>query len=72
MKAAGLQLLGGTDLFVLARHFQAAHIWRELAERHILVRKFDHTADWLRFGLPKDEAGLSRLKLALAEILGAL
>ena len=72
LKAAGLQLLGGTDLFVLARHFQAAHIWRELAERHILVRKFDHTADWLRFGLPKDEAGLSRLKLALAEILGAL
>ncbi len=72
LNSSGLQLLGGTDLFVLARHFQAAHIWRELAKRHILVRKFDHTADWLRFGLPRDEADGSKLNLALAEIMGAL
>ncbi len=72
VKSAGLQVLGGTDLFVLARHFQAAHIWRELAARHILVRKFDHTADWLRFGLPRDKDGLARLNAALSEIVGAL
>ena len=72
LKAAGFQVLGGTDLFVLARHFQAAHIWRELAARQISVRKFEHTADWLRFGLPKDEAGLARVKAALAEIMAAL
>lgn len=72
LKAAGLQLLGGTDLFVLARHFQSAHIWRELAKRHILVRKFDHSTDWLRFGLPKDEAALAMVQTALADIMGAL
>ncbi len=72
LKSAGMQVLGGTDLFVLARHFQAAHIWQELAKRQILVRKFDHTADWLRFGLPKDDAALARLKAALSEIISAL
>lgn len=72
LTTAGLQLVGGTDLFVLARHFQSAHIWRELAARHILVRKFDHAADWLRFGLPKDSAVRARLEEALAAIMAAL
>lgn len=72
LTSAGLQLVGGTDLFTLARHFQAAHIWRELAARHILVRKFDHSADWLRFGLPRDKDGLERLNTALAEIMRSL
>lgn len=72
LKSASLQLLGGTDLFVLARHFQAAHIWREMAARHILVRKFEHAADWLRFGLPKGAAELARLNLALADIMAEL
>ena len=72
LKAAGLQVLGGTDLFVLARHFQAAHIWRELAGRHILVRKFAHAADLMRVGVPKDEVALARLKAALADVMNAL
>jgi cobalamin biosynthesis protein CobC len=69
---AGLQVLGGTDLFVLARHFQAQHIWRELAARHILVRKFDYQQDWLRFGLPADDGARERLAAALREITAGL
>jgi cobalamin biosynthesis protein CobC len=68
----GLAVLGGTDLFVLARHFQAQHIWRELAARQILVRKFDYQADWLRIGLPADASGRERLNLALSDIMAGL
>ncbi|MGL4488150.1 MAG: threonine-phosphate decarboxylase CobD [Rhizobiaceae bacterium] len=69
---AGLQVLGRTDLFVLARHFQAAHIHKSLCERHILARKFDYQADWLRFGFPKNEADLERVRNALSQIMAAL
>lgn len=69
---AGLEVLGGTSLFVLVRHFQARHIWRELAKRHILVRKFDYSRDWLRFGIPADAAARSRLDAALRDIMAGL
>ncbi|MGB8817842.1 MAG: threonine-phosphate decarboxylase CobD [Rhizobiaceae bacterium] len=72
LTVSGLQVVGGTDLFVTARHFQAAHIWRELAARHILARKFDYAADWLRFGLPADDAGIARLEHALSAIMAEL
>ena len=42
LTGAGLQVLGATDLFVLARHFQANHISVELAARLILARKFKY------------------------------
>jgi cobalamin biosynthesis protein CobC len=72
LDGAGLKVLGGTDLFVLTRHFQAAHIQKRLCEKHILVRKFEYQADWLRFGFPKDEAGFQTLQTALSEIMAAL
>ena len=72
LKQSGLQLVGGTDLFVLARHFQAKHIWRELANRHILVRRFDYQHDWLRFGIPTGTESQLRLTAVLAEIMAAL
>ena len=72
LTGAGLTVPGGTDLFVLARHFQAHHIWRELATRNILVRKFDYQHDWLRFGLPADAAARERLTVALREIMADL
>jgi cobalamin biosynthetic protein CobC len=68
----GLQVLGGTDLFVLARHFQAQHIWRELAARHILVRKFEYQQDWLRFGMPGDNRTRERLAGALRDVMADL
>ena len=68
----GLTVIGGTDLFVLARHFQATHIQRSLCDQHILVRKFDYQADWLRFGLPFDDAAFQRLRIVLSQIMVAL
>ena len=67
-----IQVLGGTDLFVLARHFQAPWIHKSLCEQHILVRKFSYQADWLRFGLPADDAGFERLETALTDIISQI
>lgn len=72
LKEADLKIVGGTDLFVLVRHFQAAFIHKRLCEHHILVRKFDYQADWLRFGLPKNEDALGRVKTALSKIMSEL
>jgi cobalamin biosynthesis protein CobC len=67
-----MQVLGGTDLFVLARHFQATWIHKALCEKHILVRKFTYQADWLRFGMPGDDVGFERLETALSEIIASI
>ncbi len=67
-----MQVSGSTDLFVLARHFQASWIHLQLCEKHILVRKFGYQADWLRFGLPCDDAGFERLELTLSEIMASI
>jgi cobalamin biosynthetic protein CobC len=62
----GLELLGGTDLFVLARHDDAQDIWHRLAESRILSRVFAGKPDWLRLGLPAGRAAWNRLDKALA------
>ncbi len=67
-----MQVLGGTDLFVLARHFQATWIHKALCEKHILVRRFAYQADWLRFGLPGDDEAFERLEMALSEIIESI
>ncbi|HET6222912.1 MAG TPA: aminotransferase class I/II-fold pyridoxal phosphate-dependent enzyme, partial [Dongiaceae bacterium] len=65
LKAGGLEIVGGTDLFRLAAHPEAGEIYSRLGRRGILVRDFrDHPA-WLRFGIPP-ESGLARLAAALA------
>jgi cobalamin biosynthetic protein CobC len=62
---AGLDVVGGTSLFRLAHHNDAATIHAALARRHIWTRKFAHATDLLRFGLPGDDAALGRLATAL-------
>mgnify|MGYP000126035800 CR=1 FL=1 len=63
---AGLTVPGGTDLFVLAEHPDAAALEAHLGRQGILVRAFrDHPA-WLRFGLPPDAAARERLRAALS------
>ncbi len=57
----------GTALFQWRPRADAAHLHRRLAERGILTRLFD-TPSGLRFGLPGDEAGWSRLDAALAAV----
>lgn len=66
LDGAGLKIIGGTDLFKLVRHPEAARLYEHLARSHILVRRFDYAGDWLRIGLTPDEEGDRRLADALA------
>jgi cobalamin biosynthetic protein CobC len=66
LTGAGLDIVGGTDLFKLVRHPDAADLYQHLARSHILVRKFDYAGDWLRIGLTPDEYGDRRLAQAIA------
>jgi cobalamin biosynthesis protein CobC len=63
---AGFDVTGGTALYRLARHPEAAGLHRKLAQRHIWCRSFDWANDLLRFGLPPDAEALDRLAAALA------
>lgn len=63
---AGCRVLGGTPLFRLAAHPLAQEIGEMLARRGVLVRRFPHEPEWLRFGIPGSEAGWLRLEEALA------
>jgi len=65
LRGDGLEIVGGTSLFRLARHRDATAIHLRLAQHHIWSRSFDHASDLLRFGLPSDDAGLARLATAL-------
>ncbi|MCV3764399.1 threonine-phosphate decarboxylase CobD [Rhizobium sp. TRM95796] len=67
---AGLGRVGGTDLFQTVIHENASALFEHLARSHILVRKFDYAADWLRIGLAPDEEGDRRLAKALASFEG--
>jgi cobalamin biosynthetic protein CobC len=63
---AGLDIVGGTGLFRLARLAAAPALFEKLGRAGILVRRFPDRADWLRFGLPADERAWRRLADALA------
>lgn len=65
LERAGFSLVGGTDLFRLARHDDAPAIYQRLGAQGILVRSFDYQLDWLRFGLPGVERDWRRLETAL-------
>ena len=62
---AGFRILGGTSLFRLASHAAAADWFGRLGRAGILVRGFRDLPDRLRFGLPGDEAGWTRLEAVL-------
>lgn len=62
----GLEDLGGTFLFRLARHHQAPALYERLGRAGILVRAFAFRPDILRFGLPGSEADEQRLRATLA------
>lgn len=64
--SAGCEILGGTPLFSLARHPDAAGLADRLGRQGIHMRRFAHAPQWLRFGLPADAAAFSRLTAALA------
>ena len=69
---AGLDIVGGADLFVLAACGDAADLHRRLCAAEILTRRFAGKPDWLRFGLPRDEEAHERLACALRDARGAV
>jgi cobalamin biosynthetic protein CobC len=65
LSKAGLDIVGGTSLFRLARSNSAAQMFQALGEAGILVRRFTEHPPWLRFGLPGSEDAWRRLEKAL-------
>ncbi len=65
LQDAGMEILGGTGLFVLAAHPRAEALFERLGRAGIYVRAFPDRPHWLRFGLPADEAAAQRLSAAL-------
>jgi len=65
LRQSGGAVVGGTALFQLIRHPQAAALYDHLGRQGILARAFESEPDWLRFGLPAAR-DLPRLQAALA------
>ncbi|CAA7612494.1 threonine-phosphate decarboxylase CobD [Magnetospirillum sp. SS-4] len=65
LERVGFQVMGGTTLFQLARHAEAAARHDRLGRAGILARAFADRPDLLRFGLPGDAAARTRLDRAL-------
>lgn len=62
----GFNILGGTVLFRLAEHKEAAKLFTYLAKQGILVRPFAQMETYLRFGIAADHQW-SRLEQSLAD-----
>ena len=63
---AGLEIVGGTTLFRLAKTAAAKSLFDHLGRAGILVRMFPENKTWLRFGLPANAQDWKRLKIAMA------
>jgi cobalamin biosynthesis protein CobC len=64
--STGIEIVGGTALFQLARTPAASDLFHHLGRAGILVRSFPDHPSWLRFGLPGTEAAWVRLQTAMA------
>jgi cobalamin biosynthesis protein CobC len=65
LAGAGLEVVGGTSLFRLARTIAANELFHHLGHAGIFVRRFAEQPTWLRFGLPHDESAWTRVRTAL-------
>ena len=65
----GIYIAGGTPLFRLVVKEDARDLHTKLAEQHIWTRVFDYRADFIRFGVPGDDAGMDRLDDALTKVM---
>lgn len=65
LQQAGLRVVGGTSLYRLVDSERAQALFAHLLERRIYVRRFTYRSHWLRFGLPRSDAGFARLETAL-------
>jgi cobalamin biosynthetic protein CobC len=66
LAGAGLEIIGGTDLYSLVRSEAAPALFRHLGRAGIYVRTFPDNRTWLRFGLPAHASARKRLKNSLA------
>lgn len=66
LAAAGLKVVGGTDLFRLVRTPAAGALFAHLGGAGLYARAFADRPDWLRLGLPAEPAAWRRLQSALA------
>lgn len=65
LRRSGLEIVGRTGLFCLARSPDAQRVFRRLGEAGVFVRRFDEDRHLLRFGLPGTEIEWKRLEDAL-------
>ncbi|MDP1962429.1 MAG: aminotransferase class I/II-fold pyridoxal phosphate-dependent enzyme, partial [Reyranella sp.] len=65
LTSAGCEILGGTPLFCLVRHPDAAGLVEKLGRHGIHVRRFVRKPQWLRFGLPANDSEFRRVAAAL-------
>ncbi len=65
LRDAGFVVVGGATLFRLAIHSEARSRFLTLGQHGVLTRDFVERPEWLRFGLPGDEAAWGRLAMAL-------
>jgi cobalamin biosynthetic protein CobC len=65
LHAAGLKVVGGTDLFRLVETENATRLWEHLAHHGIYVRRFDWSDRLVRIGLPETDAAETRLSAGL-------
>jgi cobalamin biosynthetic protein CobC len=70
LTGTGLEIIGGTALFRLARTRDANALFQHLGRAGILTRVFPDHAAWLRFGLPAAEPDWQRLQIAMAAFGG--
>jgi cobalamin biosynthesis protein CobC len=69
-RAAGWREVGGTALFRTFATPDASSVRDRLAAARIWSRIFPYSPDWLRLGLPPDEAGWARLAAAAGASAG--
>lgn len=62
---AGLDIVGGTDLYRLASRNDAMALYEQLGRNGIYVRFFPENPAWLRFGLPGTDEHWTRLESAM-------
>lgn len=67
LRAYGLEPQGECPLFRLVKLDGAGALFDRLVRRGILTRPFAYAPDWLRIGLPADDAAYARLEAALAD-----
>jgi cobalamin biosynthetic protein CobC len=65
LRSAGLEVVGGTPLYRLARCADADGLFRRFAAHGILVRPFSEDPRLIRIGLPADQEQLTRVRDAL-------